>query len=349
VKLSEMQLALADSDAQLVFLSACGSGVTHGVSVFNGIAPALIRIGIPAVVAMQASPPDGSSTLFVQRFYDALAKGTDWDDVAAAVGNGRRAIFRPQAGEPVSWFMPCAVDLHVHTPASKCFLGTVTPEAYVAQAIEAGMQAIAITDHNTGDWIDQIKEAATGTALTVFPGVEISVQPGVHILAIFPESRGGAHVNDLLAKLHLGADDRGEQEALVTKYGPQEVVAMIRNEGALPILAHIDDYKGAWRELSGQTRIKLWQAAEFAAVEIVGERLPDDIGREPYAYKPAYYWASDNPHPENHTKHSHLGIGQRYSLFKMDEQQSVGKVYGFASMIPRCASGRTGIQVRQFS
>jgi CHAT domain-containing protein len=106
VKLSEMQLALADSDAQLVFLSACGSGVTHGVSVFNGIAPALIRIGIPAVVAMQASPPDGSSTLFVQRFYDALAKGTDWDDVAAAVGNGRRAIFRPQAGEPVSWFMP---------------------------------------------------------------------------------------------------------------------------------------------------------------------------------------------------------------------------------------------------
>lgn len=216
----------------------------------------------------------------------------------------------------------CAVDLHVHTPASKCFLGTVTPEEYVAQAIEAGMQAIAITDHNTGDWIDRIKEAASGTSLTVFPGVEISVQPGVHILAIFPETRGGAHVNDLLAKLHLGADDRGEQEALVTKFGVQEVVSMIRNEGALPILAHIDDYKGAWRELSGQTRIKLWQAAEFAAVEIVGERLPGDIGREPYAYKPAYYWASDNPHPENHTKHSHLGIGQRYSLFKLDEQIS---------------------------
>jgi hypothetical protein len=106
VKLSEMQMALADSGAQLVFLSACSSGVTHGVSVFNGIAPALIHIGIPAVVAMQASPPDGSSTLFVQRFYDSLAKGTNWDDVAVAVGNGRRAIFRPQPGEPVSWFMP---------------------------------------------------------------------------------------------------------------------------------------------------------------------------------------------------------------------------------------------------
>ena len=54
----------------------------------------------------------------------------------------------------------CAVDLHVHTPASKCFRGEVTPEEYVQQAITAGMQAIAIADHNTGDWIDKIKKAA---------------------------------------------------------------------------------------------------------------------------------------------------------------------------------------------
>jgi CHAT domain-containing protein len=103
VNVAVMQMALADSEAQLIFLSACGSGVTHGVSVFNGIAPALIRIGIPAVVAMQASPPDGSSTIFVQRIYDSLAQGAD---IEVAVGNGRRAIFRPQPGEPVSWFMP---------------------------------------------------------------------------------------------------------------------------------------------------------------------------------------------------------------------------------------------------
>jgi CHAT domain-containing protein len=103
VNLADMQTALSDSEAQLIFLSACGSGVTHGVSVFNGIAPSLIRLGIPAVVAMQASPPEGSSTLFVQRFYDSLAQGIK---IEIAVGNGRRAIFRPQPGEPVSWFMP---------------------------------------------------------------------------------------------------------------------------------------------------------------------------------------------------------------------------------------------------
>lgn len=214
----------------------------------------------------------------------------------------------------------CAVDLHVHTPASKCFRGEVTPEEYVAQALASGMQAIAITDHNTGDWIDKIKQAAEGTPLTIFPGVEISVTPGVHILAIFPEDKGTAHVNDMLARLGINVDARGEQEALVTSFGPQEVVKRIRKEGALPILAHIDDHKGAWRELSGQTRIQLWQAADFAAVEIVGDELPEAIGSGEFAYRPAYYWSSDNPHPEDPSKHSHLGIGTRCSLFKLDEQ-----------------------------
>lgn len=33
--------------------------------------------------------------------------------------------------------------------------------------------------------------------------------------------------------------------------------------------------------------------------------------------RPAYYWSSDNPHPHDATKHSHLGIGKRYSRFKL--------------------------------
>lgn len=192
---------------------------------------------------------------------------------------------------------------------------------YVAQGVAAGMKAIAICDHNTGDWIDRINTAAVGLPLTIFLGVEISVQPGIHILAIFPEDRTSGHVNDMLARLGVGYDSRGEQEALVTKYGPQEVVSMIRDEGALPILAHIDDHKGAWKELreSGQTLVQLWDTAEFAAVEIVGDELPEEIGEPPFTHRPAYYWSSDNPHPDDFTKHSHLGIGSRCSYFKLDE------------------------------
>ncbi len=212
------------------------------------------------------------------------------------------------------------VDLHVHTPASRCFIEPdVTPQDIVAQAIEVGMKAIAITDHNSAKWIDRIKEAARDTPLTVFPGTEITVQPGIHVIAIFPTDRTSEHVNDLLATLDLRTDQRGDSTALVTRYGIQEVIAIIRDHHALPVLAHIDAVKGAWQELGGQTRVNLWQAAEFAAVEIVGESLPDAIGRSPFNHQPAYYWASDNPHPDHPSKHSHRGIGTRYSRFKLDE------------------------------
>ena len=176
----------------------------------------------------------------------------------------------------------CKVDLHIHTPASRCFVEQeVTPETIVEQAIVSGMYAIAITDHNTADWVDDVKTAALDTGLTVFPGVEITVQPGVHVLAIFPEACGGAHITDLLANLGLGVDDRDNPETLVTRFGVQEVVSIIRDKySALPVLAHIDAPKGAWQELRdrGQTLIKLWAAAEFAAVEIVGTNLPDEVG-----------------------------------------------------------------------
>jgi len=197
----------------------------------------------------------------------------------------------------------------------------VTPEDIVAQAITAGLHAIAITDHNTSEWIDSVKSAAASTGLTVFPGVEITVQPGVHVVAIFPEDRSSGHITDLLAALGIGTDERGNPEALVTKFGIQAVVSMIRECGALPVLAHIDAPRGAWQELrdQGQTLIHLWQAAEFAAVEIVGESLPDGVGCGPFDYCPACYWASDNPHPDDPTKHSHRGIGSRCSRFKLSE------------------------------
>jgi len=212
------------------------------------------------------------------------------------------------------------VDLHVHTPASECFIEPdVTPKDIVKQALDVEMDAIAITDHNSAAWVDCVKTAAEGTGLTIFPGVEITVQPGVHVIALFPTESTGNHINDLLAELGIGVDERGCSEAMVTRYGIQEVITIIRRHDALPVLAHIDDVKGAWHELKGQTRLQLWQEAPFAAVQIVGNSLPDAVGRPPYTREPACFWASDDPHPEHLTKHSHKGIGIRYSCFKLDD------------------------------
>lgn len=62
------------------------------------------------------------------------------------------------------------MDLHVHTPGSHDFKDkSIDPVQIVNEAINKGLRAIAITDHNTREWIDKIKEAAKGKNITIFP------------------------------------------------------------------------------------------------------------------------------------------------------------------------------------
>ena len=77
------------------------------------------------------------------------------------------------------------LDLHVHTPASKCYSSPDhSPEQIVQAAIDCGLSAIAVTDHNTAAWIDIMKKAAQDTGLIIFPGAEISLSEGFHLVAL---------------------------------------------------------------------------------------------------------------------------------------------------------------------
>ncbi|MDD4956749.1 MAG: PHP domain-containing protein [Candidatus Omnitrophica bacterium] len=77
------------------------------------------------------------------------------------------------------------VDLHVHTNYSD---GVLSPEDVVKNALNKGLSAVAITDHDCVDGIDECMEAARGTGLEIVPGVEISASSGdneIHILGYF--------------------------------------------------------------------------------------------------------------------------------------------------------------------
>jgi len=76
-------------------------------------------------------------------------------------------------------------DLHVHTNYSD---GLLSPEEVIGKALEAGLKAISITDHDCTDGIDPAIEAASGNDIEVIPGVEISSvigQSEIHILGYF--------------------------------------------------------------------------------------------------------------------------------------------------------------------
>jgi len=98
VSTEEMENLLLGSEVRLVLLSACQSAVVQGESLFGGLAPGLIRAGVPAIVAMQFSVPVKAAIEFAKGFYGALARG---ESVPRAVALGRRRLFRSK-----TWFIP---------------------------------------------------------------------------------------------------------------------------------------------------------------------------------------------------------------------------------------------------
>jgi PHP family Zn ribbon phosphoesterase len=110
-----------------------------------------------------------------------------------------------------------ACDLHVHTCLSPCADDNMGPEAIVEAALEQEINVIAVCDHNSAENVEQVVEAAAGTALLVIPGIEIASDEEVHIVVLFP-TVGQALAMQKLAYGHLAGKNVPE------KYGDQRVV-----------------------------------------------------------------------------------------------------------------------------
>lgn len=77
------------------------------------------------------------------------------------------------------------VDLHVHSNKSD---GSFTPAELVDYALEKGLSAFALTDHDTTDGIDEALRAARGKPLEVIPGIEFSSEykgQDIHIVGLY--------------------------------------------------------------------------------------------------------------------------------------------------------------------
>ena len=76
------------------------------------------------------------------------------------------------------------VDLHTHTTASD---GTFSPAELVAYAVEKGLSALAVTDHDTIGGLKEALKASEGTSLELIPGIEFSTEykgKDIHIVGL---------------------------------------------------------------------------------------------------------------------------------------------------------------------
>lgn len=94
---------LRGREVRLAVLGACEGARRDRFNPWTGIAPALIRGGLPAAVAMQSTLYDRSAVAFSTRFYEALARGLTVDE---AVSAGRVAIFNASGPGERDWGVP---------------------------------------------------------------------------------------------------------------------------------------------------------------------------------------------------------------------------------------------------
>ena len=76
------------------------------------------------------------------------------------------------------------IDLHTHTTASD---GSKTPRELVKLAKEAGLTAVAVTDHDNIDGLSEAVQAGEELGICVIPGIELSAkfERELHIVGLF--------------------------------------------------------------------------------------------------------------------------------------------------------------------
>ncbi|MDD3480701.1 MAG: AAA family ATPase [Patescibacteria group bacterium] len=148
--------------------------------------------------------------------------------------------------------------LHLHTPGSSDWKGgNKAAEDIVKKAIEKELAAIAVTDHNSGDFVDEMKKAAEKTSLVVFPGAEIVAtggKKGIHLIVIFDVDKNSAHVKAFLNTIGIykktAAADKTVNEIArkLEEFDPSAII----------ILAHCHSSKGVSGDMQGEVRANIF-------------------------------------------------------------------------------------------
>ena len=178
------------------------------------------------------------------------------------------------------------VDLHMHSCLSPCADDDMTPANICGMAYIKGLQAIAVTDHNTGRNLPYVKEAADHYGLIFLPGMEITTKEEVHLLGYFKDVETAVEVGEIFSshlppmknkpdffgnQLVMNTDDEVvdiEDRLLIgaTDLDLEECTKIIREHGGAAVPAHINRGHGLL------TNLGLFPTEpEFPVVEVRNE------------------------------------------------------------------------------
>ncbi|GED32367.1 AAA family ATPase [Brevibacillus centrosporus] len=214
-------------------------------------------------------------------------------------------------------------DFHTHTPASFDYgrgehaLKSLTARQWLLNVMSNEIDCIAITDHNTGAWIDILKselmtmeaEGAEGyRPLILFPGVEITVHTGVHVLAIFDPEKNSETIVELLGACEYEGT-KGNSDGC-TRKSFSEVVEEITKKKGIAIPAHVDQASGLFVVHEGNTLRSSLQSNGLLAIQVCDPSFPKPQIYVESKLNLSEVAGSDSHHPDQ--------LGTSYTWVKME-------------------------------
>ncbi len=173
--------------------------------------------------------------------------------------------------------MKCYYDFHIHTALSPCGDDDMTPNNIVNMALLKGLDAIAITDHNSAKNVRSCVECGNKNGLTVIPGMEIETSEDVHLVCLF-DTVEKAEKMDMIVSKHLPLIKNREDI-----FGVQYVIDELDNvkytvENLLSTATTIDVYSAVEmvRELGGVIIPAHVDKSSYSIVSNLGF-IPEDM------------------------------------------------------------------------
>lgn len=156
--------------------------------------------------------------------------------------------------------MKLAFDLHIHSCLSPCGDADMTPANIAGMCALAGLDVVALTDHNTTGNCAAFAKAAARHGILAVPGMELCTKEEVHVVCLFPDlERADAFSARIRALLPRTPNDRelfgaqllmddmdtvlGEESALLAgaaDVGLYDVPELVAEYGGVAYPAHID-------------------------------------------------------------------------------------------------------------
>ncbi len=196
-----------------------------------------------------------------------------------------------------------ACDLHVHSCLSPCADDDMTPYSIAGMAKLNGLDAVALTDHNSCGNCETFFRACEQYGVVPIPGMELTTAEEIHVICLFPSLVQAMHFHkDVRARcvnvknrpqifgrqLYIGEDDEviGEEPLLLinaTTLTLSEAKALAHQHGGAAYPAHIDRESNGVIAVLGEMPVE----PEFATVEF---HFPEKIA----AYRETYRLAGKN-------------------------------------------------------